>query len=225
MNGSDAHEATHPKLFTIPALIPYIVAGGTAGTRTMKLPDATKRVLLTDFTKAASYGGSSEIILATTNMPPHRHNAKVLPTGGQVLNASTSLGGGHGHRTVTGSGLHDHPVIDPGHVHIGSSTFGGDFIGLVWGGQNKIDAYFNDRSHTYSVEAVVGTMPAFTGITIGKSGSAHDHDIEPAPDHTHPVSVDNVLPHGHDVEELSVGGGTPLNYVPLHMTVFVYIRT
>ena len=67
-------------------------------------------------------------------------------------------------------------------------------------------------------------MLAYTGISIGSSGSAHIHETELQDDHSHPVNLDPVGPHEHDVTENSVGNGTPIPYTPMHMTVFVYLR-
>jgi hypothetical protein len=207
----------------IPALGPYIIAGGTAPTRSMTLPDARNRMLMGAAT-AAVMDGSNSISLLLANLPPHKHGVVTQKNGGLDLTARTGPGGRHGHATKGGQGRHGHNVNDPGHMHIGSSTFAGAFVGLVWGGQNKIDAYFNDRSHTYSVEAVDGTMPAYTDITVGMTGSEHIHETEVAEDHSHPISIDHVDPHDHIVTEDSVGNGTPISYSPAHMTVYVYLR-
>jgi len=223
--GQTIQESATPTPFAIPALGPYIT-GGTAPNRTMKLPDARGRMLMGTLLGgiAGDMKGSSTISLLLANMPPHKHGVRTQPNGGLDLVARTGPGGRHGHLTKAGGGRHGHPINDPGHVHIGSSTFGGAFVGLVWGGQNKIDAYFNDRSHTYSVEAVDGTMRAYTDITVGSTGSEHVHETEIAEDHTHPISIDHVDPHYHDVTEDSAGNGTPITYTPLHMTVYVYLR-
>jgi hypothetical protein len=221
--GQVIQEGVYPTPFAIPALGPYIIAGGTAPTRSMTLPDARNRMLMGAAT-AAVMNGSNSISLLLANLPPHKHNVVTQKNGGLDLTARTGPGGRHGHATKGGQGRHGHNVNDPGHMHIGSSTFAGAFVGLVWGGQNKIDAYFNDRSHTYSVEAVDGTMPAYTDITVGMTGSEHIHETEVAEDHSHPISIDHVDPHDHIVTEDSVGNGTPISYSPAHMTVYVYLR-
>jgi hypothetical protein len=120
-------------------------------------------------------------------------------------------------------------VNDPGHAHNGFANpingLPGAAVALMWGGQNKIDAYFNDRSHTYSVEAMDWTTSAFTGIEIGETGSQHVHETETATDHTHLVTVDQILPHGHTVTETSVGAGVAVNYTPMYFSVYMYIRS
>ena len=216
-------------LFAIPALNGYINPGGTTGHRQMTMPDATSRVLLGDFVTAGTRGGSSTIAVALANLPNHKHDTRVVDGGGWTIKGSTGQAGRHGHRTKDGTGVHGHQVIDPGHQHNGAANpvngMPGAFVALMWGGQNKIDAYFNDRSHTYSVEAMDWTYPAFSGISIGTGGSQHVHDTEEALDHNHTVTIDNIPVHGHGTTETAVGGSQPISYTPQFLSVYVYIRS
>jgi hypothetical protein len=71
----------------------------------------------------------------------------------------------------------------------------------------------------------VNTRPAYTGITyIGSAGSEHIHEVSQAGDHDHPVSVDSVPNHPHNVIEEFVGLGTPLPYTPAYLSVYCYIK-
>jgi hypothetical protein len=221
--GQVIQEDVYATPFAIPALGPYIQSGGTAPHRSMRLPDARNRVLMGAAT-AAVLDGSNSISLLLANLPPHKHNTRTNPNGGLDFNARTGPGGRHGHVTQRG-GTHLHDVVDPGHRHYwAEAPAGGAFVALSWNGQNKIDAYFNDRSHTYSVESADWTGPALTNIRISTLGSEHDHIIEPVDDHTHPVSIDHIDPHIHEVTESVMGDGAPISYTPAHMTVYVYLR-
>jgi microcystin-dependent protein len=224
LDGRTVNETTYPTLFTIPALTTYIT--GTAPNRSMTLPDARRRVLLTDFTgEAGRVGGSSTLALGLANLPAHKHNTKTLSAGSLSLTARTGRAGSHRH-SVTG-GEHGHAVNDPGHQHAGMDFFGyqSPVIALMWGGQNKIDALFNDRSHTYSVDQMLWTSKAVTGLTISSSGSWHVHEVDVQGDHDHAIVIDPVAAHVHNVTEDTVGSGTPVDTTPAYLAVYTYVRS
>jgi hypothetical protein len=224
--GQVIQEDVYATPFAIPALAPYIVVGGTAPHRSMTLPDARGRMLMGALSGAAAakMDGSNSLAVLLANMPPHKHDVKTTPTPLWPPTVRIGPAGRHGHTTQRG-GNHIHEVADPGHRHLGAEApAGGAFVALSWNGQNKIDAYFNDRSHTYSVEAADWTAHALTGIRISSLSSEHDHIIDPVDDHYHTVSIDPLLPHEHDVTESEKGSGQPISYTPLHMTVYVYLR-
>ena len=224
LDGRTVDEGTYPTLFTVPALAQYIT--GTAPNRSMILPDARRRVFLTDFTAGGQLGGSNSISLLTSNLPPHKHNVQTLAAGALNMSARTGRAGAHRH-AVTG-GEHTHTVSDPGHKHRameGPTGLPGDPICAFWGGQNKIDALFNDRSHTYSVEPLQYTMPGLTGITISSAGSWHTHEVDTQGDHDHVITMDPVAAHVHATSEDTVGQGAAINTTPAHIAVYAYVRT
>ncbi len=229
LNGDTVSETDVPTLFTISALQPYIT-GGIAPNRSMTLPDARRRVLMSSDTamvlSADQPDGFNLVRVRTANMPPHKHNVKVNPGGGFSPQATTLPGGRHGHSTISG-GEHGHLVNDPGHAHAGMDFFGYQLqvIGTFWGGKNKIDALFNDRSHTYSVEPMLWTTPAYTGISISTAGSTHGHVISEANDHVHGVSMSPIPDHPHSNTEDTVGNGAPIDITPAYITVFTYVRS
>lgn len=224
--GDSISEDAYPSLFTIPALGSFIT-GGTAPHRTMKLPDSRNRVLMGDSTQAATYGGSTTISVLLANMPRHGHNVALSPGGSHTPSGRTRRNGQHGH--VATGGRHPHDVYEEPHRHNGMDNgingMRGAVVGLQWGGQNKIDAYFNDRSHTYSVEAMDWTMPATTNLEVLASPSSdHGHAIEENGDHDHVVDFDAVPDHPHSLTQQDAGSGTPIEYRPAYMTVYVYVR-
>jgi hypothetical protein len=118
-------------------------------------------------------------------------------------------------------------VSDPGHAHHGADFFGNasPWICLMWGGNNKIDALFNDRNHTYSVEAMDWTSPAATNISIGSSGSEHPHVLSNDGDHDHSIVIDPIAAHVHPTTEDMIGGGQPIDITPMYLTTITYIRS
>jgi hypothetical protein len=130
---------------------------------------------------------------------------------------------------VTG-GFHDHPVYDPGHAHNGMDWFGVaapiiaqvDFDGTPRNGKNKLDAMFNDSSHTYTVEPVRWTMKGTTGIDLGPNYN-HGHAIAGG-GHGHALIINALPDHYHTVSESDVGQGKPIDITPLNFTVYAYIR-
>jgi hypothetical protein len=98
-------------------------------------------------------------------------------------------------------------------------------IAVAWGGRNKIDALFNDRNHTYSVEKAEWTMPAVGEVDVLQNGSAHAHTLKESGEHSHTATVSNAPIHNHPVEETSKGSGADIDITPAYLTVFTYIRS
>ena len=216
-------ESTHAALFALLDSWNW-PRSGIAPNRVITTVNSSKRMLMVDFAGTiGAVGGSSSITLGIDNLPQHKHNARALMGGGHQPTITINQDGGHRH--VLSGGEHGHPVSDPGHQHFGADhILGGGFICAAWGGRNKIDAYFNDRSHTYSVEMAEWTRAAYTGISIGSSGSAHGHEISYEGQHGHGASVSATPQHDHPPYEEYVGNGTPLQWSPSHLTVYCYIR-
>jgi len=220
--GQTISEASYPSLFGLVSLQGYI--SGIAPNRTMTLPNATGRVLMSIGSgTAGAVGGSNSITLTPAQLPKHRHNTRIEYGGGTVPVGRTSRSGTHRH-SLSG-GEHSHPVNDPGHGHNDGEWPAGAFVCLVWGGNNKIDALFNDRNHTYSVEAVHWTRPAVTNITIGSSGSGHGHNVSDDGDHDHVVYLDSIPAHIHGISEDDVGLGAAINTTPAYLTSYTYLRS
>jgi hypothetical protein len=230
LDGSTVPEsAATPGLFAIPALAPYI--SGLAPNRVLTTPNATHRVLIADFAAGAGVlGGESQVVLRDDQMPRHKHNVAVKGAGAHGHLAGTGgrtgKGGLHGHNMGLG-GSHPHVVNDPVHRHAGMDFFGANLpiIAVVWGGQNKIDALFNDRSHTFSVDAFQWTAPSATGVTVTPTGSEHAHALVWDGEHDHLVTVANADPHDHPVNEEYQGGNSPVDVTGAYLTMFVYVRS
>ena len=96
----------------------------------------------------------------------------------------------------------------------------------MWGGNNKIDALFNDRNHTYSVEAMDWSSPSQTNIqVINNPTSSHYHIVSTDGSHSHNVAISGIPDHTHTVTEDPVGNGAPIIYSPPFLGVVTYIRS
>jgi hypothetical protein len=222
LDGSIVTEVEAPSLFTIPTLTIYINTP-PSGPRTMALPDARRRVLLFSPDDAGRVGGANSVSITTANMPPHKHNSRVLEGGGANPQVRISRNGIHRHNVY--GGAHGHNLTDPGHAHYGADhILGGGFICAAYGGRNKIDAYFNDRSHTYSVEMAEWTRPAYTGISIDAAGSEHTHGMDDQGDHDHQATIDAIAAHPHVLQEDTVGGGAAVSFTPAYLAVYCYVK-
>jgi hypothetical protein len=224
LDGALVTEVEAPSLFNVQALQIYITTP-PSGPRTMKLPDARRRVMLYNPDEPGRTGGQSSISIGTANMPPHKHNTIVQSGGG--ANPQVRIGRNGIHRHNVYGGAHSHPVSETPHRHHGMegpNGTNGDVVALFWGGQNKIDAFFNDRSHTFSVENLQWTMPAITGLTIGSAGSEHTHESDDQGDHDHQATVDAIAPHPHTAQEDTVGGGQAIPFIPAYLAVYAYVR-
>lgn len=226
LDGRTVTESQYPSLFNLTSLSGYIT--GVAPNRSMVLPQTEGRYKRSTWSGAGQVGGpvGNQLVLTEANMPLHKHDVDVIPNTIGPITISMGRAGTHNH-PVDG-GEHGHPVTDPGHQHRAMEAPNGgvgDVISLFWGGRNKIDALFNDRNHTYSVEPLQFTVPAFTGLTIGSSGSAHGHALGDAGDHDHPISASAAAPHDHTVTETTRGSGSPINVGPSYLSVYTYVRS
>ena len=224
LDGRTISETQYPRLFTLAALGSFVT--GTAPNRSMVLPNATDRVLIQKATGAGTVGGSNTRNLTLAQMPQHNHNVAVAPNTeyGQTSTVNTSRAGTHGHQ-VTG-GAHGHPVSDPGHAHNGFDRGdGGEPIVTSWGGRNKIDAFFNDRNHTYSVEKATWTRTSYSNISVGSAGSDHGHNVIENGDHQHVVYVVPPPPHVHSVSQENRGSGEAVDITPAYLAIYTYVRT
>jgi microcystin-dependent protein len=224
LDGATISEETYGALFTIPNLGTVI---GTPGTRTMVLPDASRRVMITDFSlPPGTSGGRSTVTVGLLNMPAHKHNVSTQTGGGGPITLTIQSSGGHTH-VVESGGAHTHWVTEHPHVHMGMNYYGNaaSIISTVLGGRNKLDALFNDRNHTYSVEPLLETMPATAEVDVLSNGSAHGHVLRDAGSHSHTGTATGAPSHSHAVTEQSQGSGEPLDITPLYLSIYTYIRS
>jgi microcystin-dependent protein len=222
LDGSVVTEVEALSLFDIPALSIYINTP-PSGPRTMALPDARRRVLLYSPDDAGRLGGANSFTIGIPNMPLHKHNTVVQQGGGAQPQVRISRNGIHRHNVF--GGAHGHNLDDPGHAHYGADhILGGGFICAAYGGRNKIDAYFNDRSHTWSVEMAEWTRPALTGITVSSAGSEHGHGMDDQGDHDHQATIDPIPAHPHSVSEDTVGGGAAVPFTPAYLAIYAYVK-
>lgn len=226
LNGDIISEVEWPTLFALAAFA-SIDKPGLPGQRSMRLPDARGRMLMGTDVGAGQTGGAvnNQITLRTDQLPKHNHRVRVAPGGGATPAGRVAASGRHLH-TVSRSGAHTHDLNDPGHKHYwGDHILAGAFLCLFWGGNNKIDALFNDRNHTYSVEAVDFTRSALTGITISDSDkSNHEHTMDEAPDHDHALVMNAIPEHTHDVLQDDIGLGNIVDITPAYIGLYTYIR-
>ena len=169
--------------------------------------------------------GSNSKTIGTANLPAHRHfgGSSQTAIGGSHTHTISIVGGAHVH-AIGNSGVHTHNINDPSHTHDGTNWFGQDFVGVVWGGQNRLDGPFNDSSHTYAVEPAASTISAATGITISVDGSAHSHPVS-QDNHTHTAVIGTDGGHIHTMPtESEVGQGVPLDVTPASVGVKYYVK-
>jgi hypothetical protein len=95
----------------------------------------------------------------------------------------------------------------------------------VWGGQNKLDALFNDKSHTYNVEPWGWVTPAATGVGVGFGGSYHGHDVHGNGFHVHPTVLGAHPGHTHPLTVEEEGGDAEVSVMQPYLTVYTYIRS
>jgi len=232
MDGKKHYESDFPGLFSIPALVPLIQPGPAP--RGMIVPNLNKRMLMVDDSGVGKTGGVNNgvVTLTKANLPAHKHGVGIAAGGGftpkGTVTPSTPTGW-----TVTG-GRHQHKTVDPGHRHAAADLGGAgtqviavhdeDHFGPSDpGGQNKIDALFNDRSHTFSVEAMSWTMPAKAGTAVSGDLSDHTHGISGGA-HGHVFTGTAVPDHSHVVDEDTVGEGAGFSVMPAYYTVYAYIK-
>jgi hypothetical protein len=217
--GQTVTEEQHPSLFLVDGLQQFIVNGSP---RTMTLPDARNRVLMSTDASVGVTGGSNSVTLTKSNLPAHKHDVSVQPAGSHTHPATTSGAGGHAHGTLAGGGKHSHPVVDPGHKH-GAANIGQGFITVNVAGDSNLDSVQSDMSHSWRTGPQEYTATAKTGISISSSGD-HTHVTDNVANHTHPVNVTAEPAHSHTASEVTVGDGTPISVVPPYLTVYTYIK-
>jgi hypothetical protein len=232
IDGRTVYETDVPALFGLTAFVNGLPSGsisGDAPNRQMRLPNGQGLALVTDWARApgvkVSPNAGNLITLKVANMPRHGHNPRTSPAGAANPRVTINRAGNHAHNVY--GGAHIHPVNDPGHQHNGMDYFGigAPIIAVAWGARNKLDALFNDRNHTYSVEMMEWTKPANSNISIGSGGSEHWHIVDPNGEHDHTATVDAIPDHQHAVVEDQVGGDQPINITPEYMAVYSYIRS
>ena len=191
LQGQTITEAQFPTLFNLTGLAH--LRNGTAPNRTMTLPNAEGKVFMTKWGTAPwTEGGNNDnkITLALANMPKHKHAVSADQVAARTLTGfTTNRTGSHIHGMVLG-GSHIHSTNEHEHTHQGVDNYGqpAPIIAVAWGGRNKIDALFNDRNHTYSVEAGTGLMPARQQVDVMATGSEHYHTLQEDGDHYHTIS-------------------------------------
>lgn len=227
MAGQTVTETEYPQLFSVAGLQHLIIDGSP---RAMVLPDATNRILLPAQTSIGTTGGSSTFDIGVSNLPSHSHNVSTAGAGGHSHTVTLGASGKHKHVTLmTGNaGKHTHGVSDPGHAHKGAEFFGYNlqFIYSIPGADNRLDGPVNDTSHTYHVDQLPLTGRATTGLTVNSNNSAHQHETDEVPDHSHSGSYTSTENnHTHVVTESMVGGGLPITVNPPYLTVYTYIKT
>jgi hypothetical protein len=227
LNGQSVSETQFPNLFNIAAL----TAGraiGTAPNRTMILPNATNRVLVTNFATAGTLGGSNTRTLGIEHLPAHKHNVNVNPGGKRAIVGSTRPNGGHKHIMLEG-GTHPHDVHDDGHQHAGFEYQGNIMSPVVvfpaGTGSNSIDANFNDANHPLDADVLMWSGRAKAAIRVLASGSAHKHSMDPVDDHVHDVDIPDLPNHDHGATESLIGGGQSFSVQPAYLNVYTYIRS
>lgn len=218
--GQTVTEEQYPLLFLVDGLQQFIVNGSP---RTMTLPDARNRVLLSSGTAPGLTGGASTVTLTSSNLPPHLHSVAVQDGGGHLHTGTATPAGGHSHLTVDG-GTHTHPIDDPGHRH-GAANIGQGFITVNVAGDSNLDSVQADTSHSWRTAPQEYTASAKTGITSTRAGQgAHTHVTDNQPNHQHTVSINPEPAHGHGVTEKTVGDGTPFSVLPPYLTIYTYIK-
>jgi microcystin-dependent protein len=229
LDGREVSEHLYPNLFKIDSLLSVCPHSGTTPDRTMTLPNADGQMLKITSNPAVvlAQGGKSKITLTQAQMPLHSHGVRIEYAGGVTPRAVTTPAGDHTH-SITQDGAHTHQINDPKHEHVGVNWLGNrvSLVALAWGGQNKIDALFNDRNHTYSVEAMDRIYEAATNISVLASvDSAHTHSIAAVGGHTHPVTIDAIPSHIHAVSEAMAGGNAEITIDPPYLALHAYIRS
>ena len=146
LNGQTVTEGTHPRLFTIDALIRYVTSGTEAAhDRVMNLPNLNGVVPAVGFSGVGTIPPlvapngqprvTNQVSLTTANMPRHKHNTASASGGGATASGATvGRSGDHSHigsdvfYKGLQSGAHHHQIYDPGHAHYGVTGDGGSAL-------------------------------------------------------------------------------------------------
>lgn len=227
IDGRKVYEEDAPLLFDVQGMQHLIVSDTP---RYIQLPNAQKLAMICDWGRKPGLKVSTHpnnlITLQVAHMPRHGHRPRSNPSGGYTPRISMTRAGNHGHNVY--GGLHEHDVNDDGHAHDGfdyAGLGGTSVVALVWGGKNKIDALFNDRNHTYSVEALRWTSPALSNVRVSTGRSEHWHNVDPNGEHEHTATLEPIPEHQHVMVEDQVGGDTPFDITPEYLTVYSYVRS
>ena len=225
--GQTVTESQYPNLFNLVGLAG--LRTGTAPNRSMVLPNAEGKMFATRWgVNPLTTGGNTDnkVSLLLANMPKHKHAVTADPVASRSMSGITiSRTGGHIHGMAKG-GKHIHWVVEHPHVHEGMDNYGtpAPVIAVAWGGRNKIDALFNDRNHTYSVEKAQWTMPAVGEVDVLENGSEHAHILEEDGDHSHTAS--GTIPgYTPSINEEDRGSGTAFDITPSYLSIYTYIRS
>jgi hypothetical protein len=228
IDGRKVYEADSPALFNVQG-IAHLIVNDTP--RYIQLPDARKLAFITDWERnpgiKVSPNPNNLVSLTTDNLARHTHNARA-GGGGATTSPKITISRSGSHSHVVSGGAHSHVVTDPGHRHNGMDypgVAGAAVIALAFGGQNKIDGLFNDRNHTFSVEAYEWTSPALTGIKVGTGSSDHGHTVTPDGVHDHTATMEGgAATHSHVITEDPAGNAVPFDVTPEYLTVYSYVR-
>lgn len=193
----------------------------------LQVPDMTGRVPLGG--APGQQGGAASMLLTTDHLPPHKHLTSPsgsAPAGSHTHTVNIAPSGSHNHATDPNAGTHNHNITDPQHQHVGVDGGNGTFVHTYWGGRNKLDGYFNDASHTYSVEAMMPTAKALTGVQVVPGQGSHGHVTDTAAAHSHVATADpSGATHTHAIPEATVGSGVPFSLLPPYFSVVWMIKT
>ena len=99
-------------------------------------------------------------------------------------------------------------------------------VAVVWGARNKLDALFNDRNHTYSVEMLEWTRPS-VDRHLGRLRRVRSTGTSSIPtvSTSHTATVDAIPDHQHVMTEEQVGSDEPFDITPEYLTVYSYVRS
>lgn len=226
LDGRKVYETDTPTLFEVEGMAHLIVNDVP---RYMNLPNANKLAMVCDWDRPSATKVSTHpnnlVTLQVANMPRHGHNPRTQPAGAANPRVTINRAGNHGHNVYGGGHIHD--VNDPGHAHNGMDYFGvgAPIIAVAWGARNKLDALFNDRNHTYSVEMMEWTKPAASNISVGTSGSDHWHIVDPNGEHDHTATVDAIPAHQHVMLEDLIGNNAAFDITPEYLSIYSYVRS
>ncbi|MDR1323764.1 MAG: hypothetical protein LBK68_04920 [Candidatus Margulisbacteria bacterium] len=187
------------------------------------IPDLTDKFLRGADSSGAEGGADSRsIILQTTNLPSHSHEATGLSLSGLSLsNLKASSNGAHEHilsgKTVS-AGTHTHGITDPGHKHTISSF------------NQSIESGSKDYRTYHMVGQSRDTSSDKTGISINNDG-AHEHGFSSDSKafmggaHEHDVSG-SITGGSINGSTATSGSGTAFNVntVPTYYTVIYIIK-
>ena len=198
---TNVSEGQYPHIFNLTAFASLFT--GTAPTRSMRMPNASKRIMLTDFSQTpGTLGGpnaANKLTLQTSQMPMHKHGVAVAAGGGFSAKINVTPAGDHSH--VVSGGSHSHPFNVAPHNLL-------DTTGTV--------------HPTYPAGALYVPEPA---IQMQTMNLGHNHSLGNSGSHSHSAYTDYIADHNHAVSEQLVGGNDSVDVTPEFMTVYTYLRS